>query len=137
MKKVLLFLFLLFGSFALFAQEPEVPTGVSDLLSNLGNYLGSLAGLAGVVIFITAILNTVFNLTKKWIKLLIALVVSIAVAVLTNLLNFGLFAESAWLETLLYGVGLGVVAGGIFDIPTIKILVNLILSLLLKFKKPE
>jgi hypothetical protein len=137
MKKMFLFLVLLFGSLALFAQEPEVPADVSDLLSNLGVYLGSLAGLAGIVIFLTGILNTVLKITKAWLKFVVAIVVALVLAVVTNLLNFGLFAESAWLETILYGVGLGVVAGGIFDIPTIKILVNILLSLLLKFKKPE
>jgi len=135
MKKVIFLLILLLSPLLLMAQDPEVPADLSTLLSNLSHFVGSLAGLAGVVIFIAAILNTVLKIIKKWLKLLVALGVAIVLALLTNLLNFGLFSESTWLETVFWGVGLGVVAGGIFDIPTMKVIVDLILSII-KLKKP-
>jgi hypothetical protein len=128
--KIFLLFVLLLIPIGLFAQEPDVPASWSDLISGLTGFVSSLAGLAGIVIFITAILNTLLKLTKQWIKLVVAIAVSVLLAVLTNLLNFGLFAESTWVETIINGAGLGLVAGSIFDIPTMKVLVNLILSLL-------
>jgi hypothetical protein len=135
MKKIMLFLVLLLVPFALFAQEPEVPAGVSDLMSNLGHFVASLSGLAGIVIFVTGLLVALLKVEKRWMRLVIYLVIGVLLAILTNLLNFGLFAEATWIETLLNGVGLGVVAGGISDIPTMKVLLALILSFV-SLKKP-
>lgn len=136
MKRVIFILILLLSPLLLMAQEPEVPADLSTLLSNLSHFVESLAGLAGIVIFVSAIINTVLKIIKKWPKLLVALGVAIILALLTNLLNLGLFASATWLETIFWGIGLGVVAGGIFDIPTMKVIVNLLLSLI-GLKKPS
>ena len=130
MKKLIFLIVMLLASVTLFAQDPEVPADVNDLLGNLSGFLGSLAGMAGVVIFITAILVNAFKVGKRWGKLVLGWIVAILLAVLSNVINFGLYAESTWLETLTWGAGLGFVAGSIFDIPTTKTLVNLLLSLI-------
>ena len=113
----------------LLAQEPEIPEDIADLLANLQTFLGSLAGLAGTTIFIAAILIEVVKTEKRWAKLVIGFITAIVIAGFTNVSNFGLFAESSWLQTLLYGAGLGFVAGSLVDIPTMKVLVEIILKL--------
>ena len=134
MKK-LMFVLLALLPLALFAQDPEVPADIADLLTNLKSFLGSLAGFAGTTIFLAAIVIKAINTEKRWLKLTVGFLTAVVLSVVTNLLNFGLFAESPMLDTLLYGVGLGFVAGSLVDIPTMKILVELILQLV-RFKKP-
>ena len=121
--------------FVLFAQDPEVPADITDLLANLQTFLGTLAGMAGTTIFVAAILIKLIGVDKRWLKLVTGFATAIVISAATNLLNFGLFAESTWTATLLYGAGLGFVAGSLVDIPTMKILVELVLSLI-RFKKP-
>ena len=135
MKKWIFLLSFLLVPMLLLAQDPEVPADIADLMSNLKSFLGSLAGMAGTTIFLAAILIKLVNTDKRWLKLVIGFATAILLSAVTNLANFGLFADSAWLDTLLYGAGIGFVAGSLIDIPTMKILVELILQLA-KFKKP-
>ena len=135
MKKWIFLFSLLLMPFMLFAQDPEVPADIADLLANLQTFLGTLAGLAGTTIFIAAILIKLIETNKRWLKLVVGFATAIVISAATNLLNFGLFAESTWTATLLYGAGLGFVAGSLVDIPTMKIVVELVLSLI-RFKKP-
>jgi len=135
MKKWIFLFTLLLVPMFLMAQDPEVPADIADLLANLRSFLGSLAGMAGTTIFLAAIIIKAVSTDKRWLKLVIGFATAILLSAITNLANFGLFAESAWLDTLLYGAGIGFVAGSLVDIPTMKILVDLILQLA-KFKKP-
>jgi len=135
MKKWIFFFAMLLIPMLLLAQEPEVPEDIADLLANLQTFLGTLAGLAGTTIFLAGIIIRLSKTEQRWVKLVMGFITAIVLAALTNLLNFGLFAESTWLQTLLYGAGLGFVAGSLVDIPTMKVLLDLVLSLI-KLKKP-
>jgi len=135
MKKLIFLIPMLLFGMVLFAQDPEVPADIVDLLSNLETFLGTLAGLAGTTIFLAAVLIKLIKTDKRWLKLVVGFVTAIILSAITNVANFGLFAESTWLATLLYGAGLGFVAGSLVDIPTMKILVELVLQLI-QFKKP-
>ena len=135
MKKWIVLFAMLLMPMLLLAQEPEIPEDIADLLANLRTFLGSLAGMAGTTIFLAALIIQVVKASKRWQKLTVGFVTAILLSSITNLANFGLFAESPWLDTLLYGAGLGFVAGSLSDIPTMKVLVELILSLI-KLKKP-
>ena len=135
MKKWIFLLSFLLVPMLLLAQDPEVPADIADLLANLKTFVSTLAGLAGTTIFLAAVLIKLINVEQQWIKLVTGFATAIVLSASTNLLNFGLFADSAWLDTLLYGAGIGFVAGSLVDIPTMKILVQLILQLA-KFKKP-
>ena len=135
MKKWIFLLSFLLVPMLLLAQDPEVPADIGELLANLKSFLGSLAGMAGTTIFLAAILIKLVNTDKRWLKLVIGFATAILLSAVTNLANFGLFADSAWLDTLLYGAGICFVADALVDIPTMKILVELILQLA-KFKKP-
>jgi len=149
MKKLFVLIPMLLFGMVLFSQDSlgvevpgievpgvEVPEDVGDLLGDLSGWLGSFTLMVGVVIFLASLLITVLKLAKRWQKLVVGWVVAILLAALTNLLNFGLYAEATWLQTFVWGAGLGFVAGGIFDIPTTKTLINLLLSLI-KLKKTE
>ena len=135
MKKWIVLFVLILAPMLIIAQDPEIPADIADLLANLQTFLGTLAGMAGTTIFLAGFIIRLSKAEQRWVKLLVGFVTAIILAVLTNLLNFGLFAESTWLQTLLYGAGLGFVAGSLVDIPTMKVLLDLILSLI-KLKKP-
>ena len=136
MKKWIFLIGFLFIPLIIFAQDPEIPADVADLLANLGTFFGSVAGIAGVTIFLTALLVTVIKVEKNWIKMVLGWAVAFVLAVVSNLLNFGYLAEATWAVTLAWGVGFGLIANAIFDIPTTKTLVQFLLSLL-SLKKPE
>ena len=137
MKKLFFLFFLFLIPLVLFAQGdvPDVPETVSDILDDPGRFMKQLAGIAGLTIFVVGNLVLWFKLETKWVKVVVAAVVGLALSLLTNLIDYGLFADSAWLDTLVWGTGIGAVAGGLTDIPTMKIIVNILLSLV-RLKKP-
>ena len=115
-------------------HEPE---NLKEIVNDPVLWFSQLGYFAGLVIFIVGLLIKLLKIgvEKKWPKVVLALVVSILLASFTNLVNWGLFADAQWLDTILGGLGMGVVAGGLVDIPTMKIILNIILSLV-QFKKP-
>ncbi len=115
-------------------HEPE---NIYEVLENPGLFFKQVGYLAGLVWVLAGLLIIVLKVSdeKKWPKLVLAVVIAVILSAVTNFANWGLFAESAWLETILGGLGIGAVAGGIADIPTMKIALNIILSLI-RLKKP-
>jgi len=129
MKK-LLFILLLMIPVAVFAQDVEPPENWVDVISNINTWFATLAGIAAVTVFIAAALNTLFKITKKIVKQLVAWGVSIVLVLAGNLLNIGFSAEFPWLTSLAYGVGAGLVANGLFDVNMVQTILDL-----LKLKK--
>ena len=137
MKKLIFLIPMLLFGLVLFAQDvPDIPDKVSDFLDDPGRFLKQLAGIVGLTIFVVGNFILWFGMEKRWAKVVVSVLVALAVSLLTNAANYGLFAESAYIDTCIWGAGIGVAAGGVVDIPTMKILVNLILSII-RFKKPE
>lgn len=144
-KLIFLFALLLMAPLLLFAQVfpgdtttvIHIPDNIYEVLDNPGLFMKQVGYLAGFVWFLTGILVLVFKMTseKKWPKLVLAVVIAVILSAVTNLANWGLFADSAWLDTILGGLGIGLVAGGVSDISTMKIALNIILSLI-RLKKP-
>lgn len=121
MKKLLMFFaFMLLVPVAIFAQEPVVnpPNNWLELFASINVWLGSLAGVSAVTVFLAAVLNTLFN-TKGFWKQVIAWLVAIVIIVLGNLANIGFMAELNWLNTIIYGVAAGFVSNGFFDVPLV------------------
>ena len=114
------FAFMLLVPVAIFAQEPVVnpPTNWLELFASINVWLGSLAGVSAVTVFLAAVLNTLFN-TKGFWKQIIAWLVAIVIIVLGNLANIGFMAELNWLNTIIYGVAAGFVSNGFFDLPLV------------------
>ena len=126
MKKFMFVLVLmLFSSVMIFAQEPEIPGDWGDVVVNLNSWFASLAGLAGITVFVAAFINKViFKFVKTWKKQLIAELVAVLLAVGSSIANFGFLADAVWYVAILYGVGAGLVSNGFFDVPTVKALLK-------------
>ena len=124
MKKMIVMFSLIVGTIflgvSMFAQDIPVPDDVLDIITQLNLYMGSMAGVAAVTAFLAALLNGLLKVEKKFVKQLVAWIVAILILVITDLFNFGFAAEFSILKAVIYGVGTGFVANGIFDIPVIK-----------------
>jgi len=128
MKKLLVVFALIIGTglFAIpmLAQDVPVPDDVIDIITQLNLYMGSMAGVAAVTTFLAALLNGLMKVEKKFVKQLVAWFIAILLLVVTDLFNFGFAAEFSILKAVLYGVGTGLVANGIFDIPVVKAILD-------------
>ena len=99
---------------------------IRGLMLNFNTWFGSLAGIAAVTVFITAFFNQFLKISKKIGKQLMTWIVSILLVVFGNLLNLGFVSEFPWLTTILYGFAAGLVANGLFDIPTVQAFLDFI-----------
>jgi hypothetical protein len=124
MKKVMFVLLMMFLSLPIFAQDVEPPTNWLDLFANINVWLGSLAGVAAVTVFLAAAVNTLFKVTKGFLKQTIAWLIAIVLLVTGNFVNMGFMADLNWWHTLIYGIAAGFVANGIFDIELVRLLLQ-------------
>ena len=122
MKKLIAFMAVaLIATAALVAQDTiPVPGDVYDVVTNLNLYFGSLAGIAVLSAFFAAMINGLLKVEKNILKQLVAWAVAIVLMVVTDLANFGFAADFSILKAVIYGIGAGLVANGVFDIPIIK-----------------
>ncbi len=133
MKKSMMFLVMMFALIIpTFGQSVEPPTDWLSLFANINVWLGSLAGIAAVTVFLAAAINKLLKLEGFW-KQLTAWVVAILLMVIGNLVNLGFMAEMNWLHTIIYGVAAGFISNGIFDLAFVK----LVLQALKIEAKPE
>jgi len=124
MKRFLMFFILLIAiTIPVIAQEVEPPTNWLDLFANINKWLGSLAGVAAVTVFLALAVNTFLKLTGFW-KQLTAWVISTIILVAGNLVNMGFMADLNLFHTLIYGLAAGFVANGIFDIGLVQALLR-------------
>jgi hypothetical protein len=120
MKRLILFLTLLLAlPLLMIAQVIEPPANWLDLFANIDKWIGTIAGVSAVTIFLAAAINTLLK-TVGFVKQLVAWLVAIAVLVVGNLVNMGFMADLNWWHTLIYGVAAGFVSNGIFDIELVK-----------------
>ncbi len=120
MKKSMMFLIMMFALvLPTFGQSVEPPTDWLNLFANINVWLGSLAGIAAVTVFLAAAVNKLLKLEGFW-KQLMAWIVAILLMVVGNLVNLGFMAELDWLHTIVYGIAAGFISNGIFDLETVK-----------------
>lgn len=120
MKKLMMFFALMFALILpVFGQVVEPPTNWLAVFANINVWLGSLAGIAAVTVFLAAAANTLLK-TTGFMKQLVAWIIAAILLVAGNLLNMGFMAELNWLHTLVYGLAAGFLANGIFDLEFIK-----------------
>jgi len=137
-KLIMFFVFLLVPVAFLVAQEPveptTPPTGWSDILLNPGIWLASFAGVSLLTAFITAFLNGLLKVTKKFYRQLVAWGVAIVILVVCDLLNLKICY--AWdfpiLLAIIHGVFAGLASNGWADIPTLKSILKSIEGLFVK-----
>jgi len=124
MKKLMMFFALMFVLILpTFGQAVDPPTNWLELFANINVWLGSLAGVAAVTVFLAAFLNTLFK-TAGFMKQIVAWLVALVLIIVGNLVNIGFMAELSWLNTIIYGVAAGLVANGFFDIELVKMILR-------------
>jgi hypothetical protein len=123
MKKLMIVLFAMLLSLPIIAQVVEPPTNWLDLLANINKWLGSLAGIAAVTVFLAAAVNTLLK-TAGFMKQIVAWIIAIILLGVGNLVNMGFMAELNWFHTIIYGIAAGFIANGIFDIELVKLLLQ-------------
>lgn len=131
MKKLLIFFFLLVLSIPLIAQNVDPPTDWADAFANINVWLGSLAGVSALTVFLASAVNRLFSFSG-FIKQLVAWVIAVIILFLGNLVNLGFMAELNWWHTLIYGLAAGFIANGLFDVEFMKTLLKV-----LKIEKSE
>lgn len=126
MKKLIMFFVLLMAiPLAIFAQDPTTPpTGWGDILMNPSIWFASLAGIALLTAFLTALFNGWLKITKPFVKQLIAWAVAIILTVLSDLFNFGYAKDFTIVFAIVNGFAAGLAANGVFDIPILKAILD-------------
>ena len=106
-------------------------------MENLMEYFGSLAGLVALNVIVMNWVLVLFKISKNWLKQLLRWIVSVAEAIVGFVFSLGLFVKltalpawEGWLFTVLIGLGIGLVANGIYDIPVVRKLLESLLSLI-------
>lgn len=136
-KRIAFFLIVVLTIFAapvIMAQTIDPPASIIDLLANLNIYLASMVGVAAMSTFLGALLNGLLKIVKPFIKQLVVWLVAIAVMIIANVANIGYGGEFTYWQSLLHGLGAGLVANGIFDVPIVKAIMEFIEKL---FNKPK
>jgi len=132
-RLMMLFGFLVLMIVPIFSQDVEPPSDWMDLLSQMPTWFGTLAGFAAVTVFLGSVVTSLFKITKSVWKQIVAWAVAIVLCLVGNLVNFGLLSEATLLQTLVYGLGAGLVANGIFDVSIVQLILQ---YLKLEVKKP-
>lgn len=122
----MLFLLVLLFPLAIIAQTVDPPASIIDLVTNINLYFGSIVGIAAAATFVGALLNGLLKVTKKFVKQLVVWLVCIVALVGSNLLNFGYAKDFTILTSVLHGLGAGLIANGIFDVPVVKAIMEFI-----------
>jgi hypothetical protein len=124
MKKSIMFFVMMFALvLPIFGQSVEPPADWLGLFANINVWLGSLAGIAAVTVFLAATMNKLFKF-EGFIKQVTAWVIAILLMVIGNLVNLGFMAEMNWLHTIIYGVAAGFISNGIFDIAFVRLVLQ-------------
>lgn len=87
------------------------------------SYFYSIGGLATLNVVTTQLINSKFNITKGWAKQLISWVLPVLISVVGLVFGLGLFVDfgtvangTAWVYTLLVGLGTGLISNGLYDL---------------------
>jgi hypothetical protein len=124
MKKLIFLFSFLIAAVAVLAQVDtstvvlDPPTSWLEIPGNLNKWFGGLGGMAAITLFVAGVLNGLLKVEKKFVRQLIAWLVGVAVAIVGQVANVGFLAEVTWTTTLLYGLVIGLVANGLFNVPT-------------------
>jgi hypothetical protein len=108
MKRILFLIVLLVFSIPAFCQTGN-PSGISDLLGAFA----TIGGMVSLTLLFTGWIKTTLEFTGNWARWL-----SWAVAMLLSfigwLFNLGIFEPVTWGVALIYGLGIGLIANGVF-----------------------
>ena len=92
------------------------PGSVIDIFTDLKGWLGSSTTVAGLTIFLTALVTSlVWKTATKIAKQILAVLISLALVVIGNVANIGFMAEFTIASTIIYGLVIGFMANGLYD----------------------
>ena len=97
-------------------KKPLTMNGTIDLAP----YFGSLLALAGLVTLVTGWLKTHLLKLDGWKAQVLTWVISVALAFVGQWKGLGLFAETDVLWTVLNGLGVGLVANGVYSVEIVQ-----------------
>ena len=124
MKTFVIFLLALFAFVvSCFAVETE------PIVTDFNSIFSSIGSLVVLVPLIVQFLKRWFKMEKDIWKQLISWVVSLALVAFGKLAALGMFASLDWVDTLIYGIGIGLVTNGVFDVVFIKAFLQTIFGL--------
>jgi hypothetical protein len=87
---------------------------------DLAPYFGSLLALAGLVTLVTGWLKTHLLKLDGWKAQVLTWVISVALAFVGQWKGLGLFSETDVLWTVLNGLGVGLVANGVYSVEIVQ-----------------
>ena len=119
-KYVFLFAFFLTIPLMISAQEIVPPVDWLEILANPLAWFATFPAIAGMVLFLTAIVNGLLNTQGKFLKQIVSWLIGIIIAVLADLINIGFTADMPLIIAALYGWGAGLAANGTFTISLLK-----------------
>lgn len=87
----------------------------------------SISTLATFTLLLTEMLKSKLNLSKKWQKQLLSWSLPCILSIIGLVFGLGIFADfgtissaSAWLQTILTGIGIGLTSNGVYEIDYVK-----------------
>jgi hypothetical protein len=119
------------ATFIAFGQEPtEPPADWGDIIMNPAKWFAGFGAISFLTAFLATFVIGILKITKNFSKQLIAWLVAVVLLIGSNLMNFGYAASFPILLTVIHGLGAGLAANGVFDIPLLKGLLDGIEKLL-------
>jgi hypothetical protein len=122
MKKMFL-LFLIMFPLIVFGQQDStaipVPGTVFDIFSDLQGWFASTATVAGLTIFLTLLVAKFWKTMTAIIKQAVALAIAMVLMWAGNIANIGFMADFNTITTIVYGLVVGFMANGLYDLKNI------------------
>jgi hypothetical protein len=96
----------------------------SNVQQTLMNTYADFSAVVATVVVLSSIVNNLLN-TSGFRKQAVSWIIALIVTLTGMFLKFNLFAEMAWHQVLIYAIGIALVSNGVFDIPTVKRLLQI------------
>jgi len=129
-NKIVLFMIIVFAllmnALCVFGETVQP---VEDPFAALTNIFASLASLALAVPVLVQFIKKFIKLEKDFAKQITAWIVSFILTIIGKLLSLGFLESVDWIDTLLYGLAVGLIANGVFDVTIIKSFLQTIFGL--------
>lgn len=122
MKKMIVFVMLLFPIMLLAQQDSTqypVPGSIMDIFADLKGWFASTATVAGLTIFLTLAVGKIWKTMTAIMKQIVAVVIAIILMFAGNIANIGFMAEFTTMTTIVYGLVVGFMANGLYDLKNV------------------
>ena len=123
MKKALWIFSLLLIPLVLFCQQDStafpVPGSIVDIFTDLKFWFASSYGIAGLTVFFTLMVSRFWKTINAIWKQIVAIAIALVLMIGGNLANLGFMSDFDALTTIAYGITIGFVANGVYDLKNI------------------